>query len=199
MRKEKIEELESLIDKYKTIEIINERNISSGFLKIIQADYRLKNGVTINRERYLKNNLDGSSVIVMPVNENNEVILVVQPRVNTKRTVTVELPAGLIDEGEIPIEAAKRELLEETGCISNNIISIYEGIYPDPSSSRATTNLYIAMEVKKVKEQSLDDDEFISLFTCTFDEAIELIHLGYIKDIMTILLLEKAKKYLMKN
>ena len=177
MRKEKIKELEKLMDKYKTIEVINEKEVSSGFLKIIEADYKLNNGKTINRDRYLKNNLDGNCCIILPISKNKEVTLVVQPRVQTKRTVAIECPAGLIDKDEEIINAAKRELLEETGCTCEKLIPLVKEAYQDPSSSRGKTNIFLALNTTKIQEQSLDEDEYISTFLCTFEEALELVEL----------------------
>ena len=76
--------------------------------------------------------------------ENGDIVFVVQPRVHTRNTVTVEAPAGMIDEGEEALEAARRELEEETGCIAEKIIKVAEG-YSDPGSSSGITNLYIIL------------------------------------------------------
>lgn len=198
MRKEKIEELNRLIETYKTIQVSNEKQVSEGFMKIIQADYTLNNGKTINRERYLKNNNEPNSCIILTESEEGEIILTVQPRVHSKRTVGIECPAGLIEKGEEPIAAAKRELLEETGCEPEEMILLLEQCYQDISTSKGRTNMYLARNCKKVQEQQLDESEYIGLFKCTFEEAIELVDLGYICDIVTILILEKAKKYFQK-
>lgn len=198
MRKEKLEELNQLIEKYKTIKVTNEKQINEGFLKIIQADYTINNGKTINRERYLKNNNDPHSCIILTETEDGEIILAVQPRVQCERTVGIECPAGLIEKDEEPLVAAKRELLEETGYEPEEMIPLIEQCYQDISTSRGKTNMYLARNCKKVQEQHLDETEYIGLFKCTFEEALELIDLKYINDIVTILIFEKAKKYFQK-
>ena len=197
MRKEKLEELESLMEKYKTIEVNNIHQESNGYIRIEQADYLLGNNKIISRDRYTKGGSDASCSIVLPILENGEIVLVVQPRVHTKNTVTVEAPAGMIDEGETAEEAAKRELEEETGCISKEIVNVGSG-YGDPGSSSGITNLYIAIDSRQVKEQKLDADEYLSLFTCTYEEALELVEMEYICDISTMFILEKIKKYFEK-
>ena len=197
MRKEKLEELEKLMEKYKTKEIRNLHQEANGYIKIEEAEFLLGNDKIISRDRYTKGGCDASCSIILPVLESKELVFVVQPRVYTKNTVTVEAPAGMIDKGELAEEAAKRELEEETGCISEKIIKLAEG-YGDPGSSSGITNLFIALNAKKVKEQHLDEDEYLSLFTCTYEEALELIEMGYIYDISTLFILEKAKKYLEK-
>ncbi|MBP3256081.1 MAG: NUDIX hydrolase [Clostridia bacterium] len=197
MRKEKLEELERIMEQYKTIEIKNLHQEANGYIKIEEADYVLGNNKIISRDRYTKGGNDASCSIILPVLENGDVILVVQPRVHTKNTVTVEAPAGMMDKGEVAEEAAKRELEEETGCIAEQIIKIASG-YGDPGSSSGITNLFIAKKAKVVKEQHLDEDEYLSLFTCTYEEALELIDMGYICDISTMFILEKAKEYMIK-
>lgn len=198
MREGKLEELNKLIEKYKTIEMTNEKQVPEGFLKIIQADYKLNNGETINRERYLKNNNEPDSCIILTEMEDGELLFAVQPRVQCERTVGIECPAGLIEKGEIPLASAKRELLEETGCVPNEIMPLIEHCYQDISTSKGMTNMYLARKCRKVQEQHLDESEYIGIFKCTFEEALELIDLGYICDVVTILILEKAKKYFQK-
>lgn len=195
MRKEKLEELENLINKYKTVEVINEHKVDSGFLSIMQADYKLNNGKTINRDYLLKNNKPGNSCNVLPITKEGDVIFVVQPRVQIKRTVGIEIPAGLVEENESPLDAVKREFLEETGYTSDNFIHLVK-CYQDEGCSQAIVNSYLALDCYKTTEQKLDDDEFISIFKCTFDEAQELIEMGYVCGAFSIMTIEMAKKYI---
>ncbi|MBR3134711.1 MAG: NUDIX hydrolase [Clostridia bacterium] len=194
MRKEKLDELNNLIENYKTVEVFNKHKVDSGFLSIEQADYKLNNGKIINRDSLLKNNRDGSSCNVLAITKDKEVIFTVQPRVQLERTVGVEIPAGLIEDGESPVEAIKRELLEETGYTSNNFIKLVR-CYQDEGCSKAIVNSFLALDCEKIQNQNLDDDEFISVFTCNYDEAFELIDMGYICGAFSIMALEMSKKY----
>lgn len=78
-------------------------------------DCELENGITIPREKIVKGKKDGNAAVIPPVTKEGNTILVVQPRVFTKEGVCVELPAGYVEENEDPMLAGKRELLEETG------------------------------------------------------------------------------------
>ena len=70
-------------------------------------------------------------VNIIPITENNEVILVNQHRFGTEQ-LTLEIPGGMVDEGEDPMKAATRELAEETGYTSSQIIEIGR-VEPNPA------------------------------------------------------------------
>ena len=194
MRKEKLEELNSYIEELKVIkrELVGEDN--KGYIKVRHYNFLLNNNIVIVRDKIIKGNGSGSAVVTLPVTKDNEVLLVVQPRV-VREGVLVELPAGYIEDNENPIESIKRELLEETGYTSNNIKHL-SSYYQDQGCSDAYNYAYLALDCEKIKEQSLDKDEFIRYFLCDYSEALELVDRGYIKDIQSKYTLELSKKYI---
>ena len=194
MRKEKLEELKTYIEELKVIKL-EKQDLKGKFLKSEVYDCTLNNGEIIRREKLVKGNNDGSAAVILPVTKDNDVVLTVEPRVFTKRTVGVGVPAGYIEPSEEPIIAAKRELSEETGYVPENVISL-GGFYQDMGVSSAYNRLFLAKGCEKKKDQHLDESEFIRYFTCTYDEALELIDMEYIQGCNAILTLTKAKKYM---
>jgi len=194
MREEKLKEIDKHIEHFKTIKKSNPFE-SEGFITVKNYEIELNNGKTIHREQIYKNGREGNSITVLPITKDKNVILVIEPRVFTKRTVGVEAPAGYVEYGEKPIEAAERELLEETGLKAKELIQLRE-YYCDMGSFAGLTSSFIAKDCEKVSEQKLDSDEFIAIVECTIDEAKELIDMEYIKDINTIYLIENLEKFI---
>lgn len=194
MRKEKLDELEIIIDGFKTLK--KERlNKEARFIKSEVYFCSLNNGKIITREKIVKNGKDGSAAIILPVTLENNVILTVEPRVFSKRTVGIGIPAGYIEEGEDPYVAALRELEEETGYVPNKMISL-GGFYQDMGCSSAYNEAFIAMGCEKKTNQHLDPGEYIKYFDCTYEEALELIDMGYIEGCNAIITLGRAKRYM---
>lgn len=196
IRKEKLEELKSIVEELKTIKVMERQiNQENKFLQSEAYLYTLNNGRTIPRERLVKGKKDGSASIIMPVVNNDEVLTVIEPRVFTELTVGVGFPAGYIENGEDVRVGALRELREETGYTTNNLIKM-DSFYQDEGCSSALNHIFLALDCKKTCEQSLDQDEIVKYMLFSYEELFELERLGYIKGSNSKLALEKSKVYM---
>ena len=166
------------------------------FIQSVVREYTLNDGKKVIREEILKNGKAGSAVIVVPV-IGKEILTVVEPRVFTKLTVAVGFPAGYIEQGEEPKEAALRELREETGLEAARLIEL-DSFYQDEGCSSALNVIYLALGCKRKYEQQLDKDEFVAPMMFNYEELLELEKLGYIMGCNSKLALLKIEKYLRK-
>lgn len=208
MRKEKLTELQGYI---KELSIKNKQLLEkefvlkegklvekAGFIRVEKYNCELENGIMIPREKIVKGGKDGNAAVILPITKEGNTILVVQPRVFTKQTVCVELPAGYVEDQEDPMIAGKRELLEETGYLPEHM-HLLASYYQDQGCSAAYNYSFLATGCKKVQDQSLDKDEFIRYFECQYEEALELMDTGYITDIQSQYTLEKSKTYMKRK
>lgn len=196
MRKEKLKELNSYINELKTIKFEVNKNPKKRFITSIPYYYTLNNGRVIPREQLLKNNIDGSAVMIAPIDkETNELLVVIEPRVFTKLGVAVSFPAGYIEENEKPEEAALRELKEETGYVPERIIHL-DAFYQDEGVSKAYNHAFLALNCTKKFEQNLGENEIIKYMTFTYDELLEVEKMGYLSGANTKLTLCRIKEHL---
>ena len=104
---------------------------------------------------------------------NGKYVMVEQYRHGLHEIFT-ELVAGIADPGEEPIEAARRELLEETG-YGNGEWRLNMVICANPGSQNNHTYSFIADGVEKISEQHLDTTEDVEVKLLDESEVIDLI------------------------
>lgn len=85
-----------------------------------------------------------------------------------------ELPCGVMEEGETTLQAAQRELMEETG-YGNGTWSELMEITPNPSSMSNFTHCFLAKGVEKITEPHLDATEELEVYLLKEDEVKALL------------------------
>jgi 8-oxo-dGTP pyrophosphatase MutT (NUDIX family) len=125
-----------------------------------------------------------SWVNVVPITPEGNVVLIRQFR-HGVREVTIEIPGGMIDEGESPEQAAVRELREETGYAGDKI-QLLARVRPNPAIQNNWCYLYAAEHCRKVGELHLDPFERIDVFERPLTDIPEMIERGEISHCMII-------------
>ncbi|OUW05846.1 MAG: hypothetical protein CBD16_00630 [Betaproteobacteria bacterium TMED156] len=124
------------------------------------------------------------AVAILPFINENTLLFERQWRYPINRSF-LEFPAGKIDYGEVPIAAAKRELLEETGYKADEWAFLGE-FHPVTSYSTEVIFLYMARSMTKINLQKTDDGECIDLLTLSCDKFFNFIENNKITDAKTI-------------
>ena len=147
-------------------------------LKIEVDKVELPDGTTSKRECVRH---PGGAAVLCVV--DGKVLLVKQFRYVYGKEI-YEIPAGKLEKGEDPLNAAARELKEETG-ISADIVP-YIKLYPTPGYTDEIIHIYLAKNCKTGGNQSLDDGEFVSVCFKPLNEVLSLIESGEICDGKTV-------------
>ena len=117
-------------------------------------------------------------VNVIPLTPKNEVILISQYRHGIKE-VTLEIPGGIVEKGDSPEEAARRELREETGYEGSQMI-LLGSVHPNPAFLNNTCYTYLARGVTPSGKQEQDAKEDIEVLFRPLEVIPRLIRGGEI-------------------
>lgn len=162
-------------------------------LHVYNDTVKLPNGKTATRE-WIRH---PGAAAVIPILDDGRIVLVKQYRYPTGK-VTLEIPAGKLDQGEEPLVCARRELKEETGYTTNSLVKMAE-IGTTMAFSNEIIHLYIAKDLV-AGDMCPDEDEFINTVILNEEEIEKLIASGQINDAKTLtaLLLMKRENLYVK-
>ena len=125
-------------------------------------------------------------VTIVPYLPDDDSFLMVRQYRHGSAQVTLEFPAGVINRGEDPATAARRELLEETGCGSKTIVNAGT-VNPNPAFMTNEVHTYVAADLKCGSDQELDANEILDVETVPVERVVtELGQPPYTNGIMVI-------------
>ncbi len=145
--------------------------LDTRFMKVYEDTVELPNGKVLDDYTVVKL---GSPVIVVAIDAEKNVLIQEEYRYAHDAVLT-SMPAGMIDEGETPLQAGERELLEETGYTAESFDYIGE-LYEYPTKAEHITHVVRANNIRKVAEPVREDTEFI--------ESIDLLSLDTLKEMV---------------
>ncbi|QAT48295.1 NUDIX hydrolase [Caproiciproducens sp. NJN-50] len=128
-------------------------------------------------------------VSVAALTDQNEMLFVRQYRY-PYHEVVLEAPAGKLEKGEDPFEAAKREQREETGTTGRNYLDLGR-MYPSPGYTNEVIHLY-ACRIESSGDLSLDEGEFLEVKKIPLKKAAQMVLDGEIPDAKTQVLILKT-------
>ena len=123
--------------------------------------------IEINDKTYKRDVLKHAPAVCIIVEKDNMFLLIKQLRYGIMKE-TLEVPAGLIDELETPLDAANRELREETGFKAQKL-DLFYSLYPVPAYCDEIVHFFYATDLV-VDPLEQDEDENIELVWYTLDE-----------------------------
>jgi ADP-ribose pyrophosphatase len=159
------------------VRVIESKRVYSGRISLRMDRFSL-DGRIIEKEVVEHQN----SVGIVPV-IGNDIILVTQYRRAAGKEL-LEIPAGKMEKGETPKQAAVREMAEEISCTGK--LKPLTKWYLAPGYSTELMHVFVATDLKIVKRGALDDDENIVIKKMNMSAAIKKCISGEIKDCKTV-------------
>lgn len=123
-------------------------------------------------------------VNIIPLTERNEVVMIEQYRHGSDEVI-LEIPGGMVDEGETPADSAARELLEETGYVAREMKQLGR-VRPNPAIQNNWLYSFVAHAAVKEREPAFDSSEWTVVKLIPLDDIPELIARGVITHALVV-------------
>ena len=138
----------------------------------------------------------GNSVTIVPISDTGELYFVTQHRIGAGHDL-LELPAGVLDGDEEPINAANRELQEETGKTADTFVNL-GGFYLAPGYADEYMHVFLAQGLSD-SPLDPDDDEFLEVVRIPVADAYQKALSGELQDGKTLAALILAMPLIKEN
>ncbi len=160
--------------------LISSRTVFEGRLIAVRVDeVELPGGARATREIVSH----PGAVVIVPLLGEGRVVMIRQYRPAAGK-VLWELPAGVLEEGEQPEEAARRELAEEIGYQAEELTPLFS-TYLSPGFSSEVAHLFLARGLRKVDARA-EPDESIRAVSLSLCEAVEMVGRGEVQNAAAI-------------
>ena len=140
------------------VQRVSERRLYEGYRRIDERTYALPGGGTASFE--IK--LEEATAVILALTPALEVVLVREFRPGVEEWL-LELPGGHLDDGEAPLEAARRELLEETGYAAAELRAV--GSMLDCAYSTRVRHVFAAERCTRLQEPHADEHSTVVLLS----------------------------------
>lgn len=160
--------------------VLRTRTMFKGSVFAVRRDVVLEpNGIRATRDVVTHN----GSVVVLPVFPDGRILLVHQYRHSVGEYLW-ELTAGRIDPGEKPLQAARRELCEETGYRARRFVKLFKA-FPTPGFVAEFMIVYAATGLTPGAARP-EDDEVITVRAFTVRQLERMMRRGTLRDAKSI-------------
>jgi len=168
--------------------------VDSKWLKVILETVRFPDS-TLIKDFYIVERPPYAAVV--PLIGNREILLVQQYRHGSRQNI-LNIPMGVIDKNEKPVNTARRELLEETGYRAS-IISSLGTFQNNPAFLRLTCHLFLARNLIKKPTMHTDTNEHTEIICLPLEKVMQKIFSGEIQDMTTAIGIFEAYLILTKK
>lgn len=163
--------------------------------RVFRVSEKLKKAGSKEGGFFLIENPDWVNVVA--VTRDFDIVMIEQFRHGTEE-VTLEIPGGMVDDGEEPLAAAKRELAEETGFTSDNWVSLGRS-RPNPALQNNWIYHFAAFEATKTKSPELDEHESVRTSLAAVTAIPDLIQSGALTHSLVLAAMQYFSFHLMRG
>ncbi len=166
-------------DTHLPVTIEREETSFQGFRKVVTYDYREDESLLAAKREIVSGNISVAVVAYDPALES--LVMIRQFRLGaqmgTGKGRTVEIPAGMVDDGDTPEDTARRELLEETGLIALSLKPLCQFLTTPGMTDEIVHLFYAQVDASNLKEEAglASETEQTFPFTLTLEEALEAV------------------------